>query len=520
MPVDEEPVSLRSAPSPRRSPIRKAPIPAVIIDSDDEDNEVLVEEIIEERVEVAPRRRSPKKDKPVEVEGETGDEQTAKQDGEKEGAEPPSGMAVKIFAVVAAVLLTSLGGYAGLRKARPDLVASFEGRVHAVSADIGLPHFNLLGGETLPDFGPITESVSNTFAKAKERAGEAYVAASESVAGAWSAAGRKASDAAIMAGEFASSARNAAYSTGSAATEAAKRRWEAIRAALPSLSLPVPQRAAVFAPDGSMDTTGLATKEDVENLLRMIKGLQEEKASIGVLKGLAVKEDVGQVRAELSQLASQVQQEREEAPIRRTEEGLDLTPELRTKIRNLAADVGVGQGGNAAPGAPSWDTFYDENGRRLRDVIRGEIDSRPAPIDRAELLELVRSELEQLRTELDQLRGQVDRVAAIDQNAGGSLDELDAVMSRFAADRIAISDYALASAGARVLPELTSPTFERPPDKPVSGLLSRILGVGVVDGRPPVEAISKGDNMGECWPMNGAFQSLVYLRFAHMCFPL
>jgi hypothetical protein len=127
-------------------------------------------------------------------------------------------------------------------------------------------------------------------------------------------------------------------------------------------------------------------------------------------------------------------------------------------------------------------------------------------LSKEQVLDLIRGELKSIPNNMQ--RGAPGELAGKEGEFLANLQHLvDKKLERFAADTIAMPDYALESAGAHIITDLTSPTYERRPTKPISGLLSRALGVGVVEGRPPAEAIRRGNNMGECWAMNGIFSS-------------
>ncbi|KAJ1724291.1 hypothetical protein LPJ53_001443 [Coemansia erecta] len=78
---------------------------------------------------------------------------------------------------------------------------------------------------------------------------------------------------------------------------------------------------------------------------------------------------------------------------------------------------------------------------------------------------------------------------------------IDSALARFAKDRLAKTDFALLSAGARVIPGLTSPTFE-PAVRGVGQWLWR--AAGFISSMPPSTALDPATHIGECWPMQGS----------------
>lgn len=86
---------------------------------------------------------------------------------------------------------------------------------------------------------------------------------------------------------------------------------------------------------------------------------------------------------------------------------------------------------------------------------------------------------------------------------------VDSSVYRLAKDVIARPDFALYSAGAQVVPGLTTQTYEIPP----GGFLTQVTGFfsgsgsGAI-GRPPVTALHHEINPGHCWPFPGTHGQL------------
>ncbi|KAJ2473062.1 hypothetical protein GGI02_001140 [Coemansia sp. RSA 2322] len=78
---------------------------------------------------------------------------------------------------------------------------------------------------------------------------------------------------------------------------------------------------------------------------------------------------------------------------------------------------------------------------------------------------------------------------------------IEDALTRYANDRLGKTDFALSSAGARILPKLTSPTFE-PPARGVAQRLWRQLGM--VSSNPPDAILDPSTHVGDCWPMLGS----------------
>ena len=80
-------------------------------------------------------------------------------------------------------------------------------------------------------------------------------------------------------------------------------------------------------------------------------------------------------------------------------------------------------------------------------------------------------------------------------------DLIDDALLRYSKDIIARPDYALFTAGARIIPSITSDTLVmRSP-----GLLGRlVLGQKPVEGRSPATALHPDISVGSCWPFAGS----------------
>jgi SUN domain-containing protein 1/2 len=85
---------------------------------------------------------------------------------------------------------------------------------------------------------------------------------------------------------------------------------------------------------------------------------------------------------------------------------------------------------------------------------------------------------------------------------GQDLNKLiqEAAISAISKDLIGKVDYAMHSGGARVIPSLTSPSYEIQPDTLGSQFFGFLTGNGYAVGRPPVTALHHETHGGYCWP--------------------
>ncbi|KAL6299255.1 hypothetical protein BKA93DRAFT_819979 [Sparassis latifolia] len=86
---------------------------------------------------------------------------------------------------------------------------------------------------------------------------------------------------------------------------------------------------------------------------------------------------------------------------------------------------------------------------------------------------------------------------------------VDSAVSRLSKDALARPDHALHSAGARIVPSLTSDTMEITPSGWAGQMLGLITGGnGFAIGRPPVTALHHELHAGHCWPFPGSHGQL------------
>ena len=81
---------------------------------------------------------------------------------------------------------------------------------------------------------------------------------------------------------------------------------------------------------------------------------------------------------------------------------------------------------------------------------------------------------------------------------------VDNAVSQYGKDIISRPDFALHSSGAKVIPSLTSDTFEIRPSGLRSNIVGLVTGNGYSIGRPPVTALHHETHSGHCWPFAGS----------------
>ena len=81
---------------------------------------------------------------------------------------------------------------------------------------------------------------------------------------------------------------------------------------------------------------------------------------------------------------------------------------------------------------------------------------------------------------------------------------VDSAVSTYNKDTLARPDLALHSGGARIIPSLTSPTFEMHPSTLKGQIVGLLTGNGYAIGRPPITALHHELHNGHCWPFAGS----------------
>ncbi|KAF8926086.1 hypothetical protein BGZ58_000195 [Dissophora ornata] len=228
-----------------------------------------------------------------------------------------------------------------------------------------------------------------------------------------------------------------------------------------------------------------------------------------------------------------------------TARGLFLTPEqmetsIKEKFEKLGLDPeeqdevlqpgGWGWGSSKTKGSKngkgivSWDDFLRENERAMSDFVEG----RMSKVSRSVFLSLVRTEanaiwqgLERNVMALLEKQGKLQGRTAPGRSgyksnnnvAGRELTEveqdlilglIDEALEKYSADAMAKPDYALFSAGGRIIPRLTSPSYHHVVNPTFWGR----IGLQYIVPSPRREksadkAIQPDMHSGECWAMDG-----------------
>ena len=81
---------------------------------------------------------------------------------------------------------------------------------------------------------------------------------------------------------------------------------------------------------------------------------------------------------------------------------------------------------------------------------------------------------------------------------------VDSITTNWSKDILARPDFALYSAGAQIIPSLTSTTYGISPDGVVGKAIGFITGSGYATGLSPINALHPQNYAGRCWPFQGS----------------
>jgi SUN domain-containing protein 1/2 len=130
-------------------------------------------------------------------------------------------------------------------------------------------------------------------------------------------------------------------------------------------------------------------------------------------------------------------------------------------------------------------------------------------ISREQFLQAMGNELEDLKSRLDRAQPVPPPKASsvtIKTQKGDDVtallqDLVDAAILKYSKDTLATPDYALFTAGARIVPSITSDTLVL---KSASTVGKWLAGSRDIEGRSPATALHPDNSVGSCWPFRGS----------------
>ncbi|WVW83019.1 hypothetical protein I302_105035 [Kwoniella bestiolae CBS 10118] len=274
---------------------------------------------------------------------------------------------------------------------------------------------------------------------------------------------------------------------------------------------------------GLVDRVGRSERgvETSQDKIRTLDGVDREfrelKTRVGkVEKKVSDALDDGRLRAALEKILP------DNLPIKINSKGLvDIDPRFWTEMKKVMmsrtdTEAMVKQA-ISSTSLPSKGVEMDEAKIRewAEEVFNGKSNEY---LSKDMFQDILHHELKSLRSELSSISSsspttppaKSSSTVTIKSSKGEDLTSLfneliDTALLRYSKDTIARTDYALFTAGARVIPQLTSDTL-------ILSSASRfgkfVLGSKDVQGRPPATALHPDISVGSCWPFRGSEGSL------------
>ena len=186
----------------------------------------------------------------------------------------------------------------------------------------------------------------------------------------------------------------------------------------------------------------------------------------------------------------------------------------------------------SSSGTSSWPDFLAFNQHNLQGLIADDISTRlgsGAVLSKQSFFELLDEQLQSLKNEVShstseslsklsqEFSGKLSKASVLSASAkassirlsgGEDLNALvstliDTALDKYSKDILAKPDFALYSAGGRIIPSLTTPTYEIRSNTYIGTLLGRFFDTAIIRGKPPVTALHPDISVGQCWPFAG-----------------
>ncbi|KAJ2736497.1 hypothetical protein H4R23_002005, partial [Coemansia sp. Cherry 401B] len=215
-----------------------------------------------------------------------------------------------------------------------------------------------------------------------------------------------------------------------------------------------------------LDTLKTHREDDSQDVRESLKRLQQERQTLLDAKRTE-QQRIDNLEREYSSMKRDLK-----ANAVKSSDGTKLAKELRDlqKYVDKLAKSGVGRGKGSGPG-------LDEVRRLVSNAIQAQ---------ETQLKAMLKPEW--LTSDGDAAYTNVARM-------------IEEALNRYTNDRLGKTDFALFSAGSRIIPGLTSPTFE----PPARGLAQKLWrGMGMISSQPPTTLLDPNTHVGECWPMRGS----------------
>jgi SUN domain-containing protein 1/2 len=195
-------------------------------------------------------------------------------------------------------------------------------------------------------------------------------------------------------------------------------------------------------------------------------------------------------------------------PIKRSKGGrIDIEQVFWNELKRVL--VGKSDMDKAVQDALAGRTSVSEKDlERFGDKLFEQKSAKGLIISRDQFLQAMNNELEDLKSRLDHAEAASPKIPVVSIK-GAKGDDLvpllhqliDTAILKYSKDTLATPDYALYTAGARVVPSITTDTLIM---KSANRLGKWLAGSRDVEGRAPATALHPDNSVGSCWPFNGS----------------
>ncbi|CAI2178606.1 19840_t:CDS:1 [Funneliformis geosporum] len=165
--------------------------------------------------------------------------------------------------------------------------------------------------------------------------------------------------------------------------------------------------------------------------------------------------------------------------------------ECITKINNVIHQYNVEL-------TDSSTTFNKDNEALFRDVVADQVKT----VCAAEVQKRIPTPSYDLATREDLV------VDIVRQEIRKAVEEM---LYTYSQDKLNKADFALSTGGAKIIRELTSPTYEQWPTQWYRLAIAKITGHGITRGKPPITALQPETHVGQCWSFSGRQGQLAVL---------
>jgi len=196
-------------------------------------------------------------------------------------------------------------------------------------------------------------------------------------------------------------------------------------------------------------------------------------------------------------------------PVKRTGHRIDIEPVFWNELKRvLVGKSDMDKAVQDALAGVSTGGVSPQDLERFGDKLFEQKSAQGLIVSKEQFLMAMNNELEDLKSRLDRAEFAPPKASTITIK-GAKGDDIvpllssliDTAILKYSKDTLATPDYALYTAGARVVPSITSDTLVM---KSANRLGKWLAGSRDIEGRAPATALHPDNSVGSCWPFNGS----------------